>query len=124
VIIFIFVAFFSAFDFWTVKNVTGRLLVGLRWWTTIDENGNEKWYFESYNENVQMSAIDSKVFWTIQTGVTVFWSLFLFIKLISLSFFWGTLCFLAFFLSGLNLYGFYKCSKGNFRTYKIFVKKL
>lgn len=23
----------SAFDFWTVKNVTGRLLVGLRWWS-------------------------------------------------------------------------------------------
>jgi hypothetical protein len=24
-----------AFDFWTVKNVTGRLLVGLRWWNEV-----------------------------------------------------------------------------------------
>lgn len=33
VIIFIFVLIISALDFWTVKNVTGRLLVGLRWWS-------------------------------------------------------------------------------------------
>jgi hypothetical protein len=26
-----------AFDFWTVKNVTGRLLVGLRWWNYVRE---------------------------------------------------------------------------------------
>jgi len=70
VVIFIFVAFFCAFDFWTVKNVTGRLLVGLRWWTTIDDNGNEKWFFESYNEQVEMSAIDNKIFWVIQTANT------------------------------------------------------
>lgn len=24
-----------AFDFWTVKNVSGRLLVGLRWWNKV-----------------------------------------------------------------------------------------
>jgi len=28
---FIFVLIFSAVDFWVVKNVSGRLLVGLRW---------------------------------------------------------------------------------------------
>lgn len=26
-----------ACDFWTVKNVTGRLLVGLRWWNYVRE---------------------------------------------------------------------------------------
>ena len=26
-----------AFDFWTVKNITGRLLVGLRWWNYVGE---------------------------------------------------------------------------------------
>jgi hypothetical protein len=38
---FIFVAVVTilllAFDFWTVKNVTGRLLVGLRWWNYVKE---------------------------------------------------------------------------------------
>ena len=28
-----------ALDFWTVKNVTGRLLVGLRWWNEVKDDG-------------------------------------------------------------------------------------
>jgi hypothetical protein len=34
-------------DFWTVKNVSGRLLVGLRWWNEIKEDGESVWVFES-----------------------------------------------------------------------------
>ena len=34
---FISVIVCVSFDFWTVKNVTGRLLVNLRWWSEIDE---------------------------------------------------------------------------------------
>jgi hypothetical protein len=37
-----------AFDFWTVKNVSGRLLVGLRWWNEVNEDGTSKWRFESH----------------------------------------------------------------------------
>ena len=32
---FIAVVCLVSFDFWTVKNVTGRLLVGLRWWNEV-----------------------------------------------------------------------------------------
>jgi hypothetical protein len=39
VITFIFVMILNALDFWTVKNITGRLLVGLRWWSDYDEKG-------------------------------------------------------------------------------------
>jgi hypothetical protein len=49
VTIFILICLLQAFDFWTVKNVSGRLLVGLRWWTVVDENGNENWMFESHD---------------------------------------------------------------------------
>jgi hypothetical protein len=28
-------------------DVLGRLLVGLRWWNYVDEEGNSKWMFES-----------------------------------------------------------------------------
>jgi hypothetical protein len=31
----------SALDFWVTKNVTGRLLVGLKWWEEIDEVSEE-----------------------------------------------------------------------------------
>jgi hypothetical protein len=33
VFVFIIVTVLSGMDFWAVKNVTGRLLVGLRWWS-------------------------------------------------------------------------------------------
>ena len=41
IIAFVVIVLFAAFDFWTVKNVTGRLLVNLRWWSEVDEFGNE-----------------------------------------------------------------------------------
>jgi len=34
-------------NFWTVKNITGRLLVGLRYWNYVDKTGNNHGIFES-----------------------------------------------------------------------------
>uniref|UniRef100_A0A4W2HXS2 Golgi apparatus membrane protein TVP23 homolog n=1 Tax=Bos indicus x Bos taurus TaxID=30522 RepID=A0A4W2HXS2_BOBOX len=42
-------------DFWAVKNVTGRLMVGLRWWNHIDEDGKSHWVFESRKKPLEMS---------------------------------------------------------------------
>ena len=39
VITFILVTVLGAIDFWTIKNISGRLLVGLRWWSEVDEKG-------------------------------------------------------------------------------------
>jgi len=33
IITFIMVILLCSLDFWIVKNITGRLLVGLRWWS-------------------------------------------------------------------------------------------
>ena len=42
----------GAADFWFTKNVTGRLLVGLRWWNQIKKETNQEvWIFESKNES-------------------------------------------------------------------------
>ena len=51
VVTFVFVTILSALDFWTVKNVSGRLLVGLRWWNTIDDAGESKWYTLDHRSN-------------------------------------------------------------------------
>ncbi len=45
--LFIFVILSLAFDFWVVKNVTGRLLVGLRWWNQVEPDGSSSWVFET-----------------------------------------------------------------------------
>jgi hypothetical protein len=39
VLTFVVQVLLLAFDFWTVKNVTGRLLVGLRWWQELKPDG-------------------------------------------------------------------------------------
>jgi hypothetical protein len=45
VFVFITVTVLSGMDFWVVKNVTGRLLVGLRWWSDFTEDGKEIWIY-------------------------------------------------------------------------------
>jgi len=52
VTMFVFLVLLLSFDFWVVKNVTGRLLVGLRWWNYIDEDGNSQWMFEARKVNL------------------------------------------------------------------------
>lgn len=47
IIIFVTLVILLSCDFWVVKNVSGRKLVGLRWWNTIDEDGTSHWHFES-----------------------------------------------------------------------------
>lgn len=51
-LVFIIVVIFSAFDFWFVKNVSGRMLAGLRWWNEVKEDGTEVWIFEADNEGI------------------------------------------------------------------------
>lgn len=84
-------------DFWVVKNVTGRLLAGLRWWNYIDEEGNSHWVFENKynkaNENDQIGFIDEKdentgIFWLALIFTPIIWFLFLLVSLFRLNFHW------------------------------------
>ena len=59
----IIIIIFSSADFWVVKNISGRLLVGLRWWNDVKEDGTEEWKYESYDDNRQPNQIDSLFFW-------------------------------------------------------------
>lgn len=52
VIIFVVTVFLAALDFWVVKNVSGRILVGLRWWNEISEQGDSVWKFEALDQEV------------------------------------------------------------------------
>ncbi len=44
-------------DFWMTKNISGRVLVGLRWWNEVKEDGTEVWIFESKNESKNFNTI-------------------------------------------------------------------
>jgi len=44
-------------DFWTVRNVSGRVLVGLRFWNQVDEDGTSFWVFESRSVSLSSNLL-------------------------------------------------------------------
>ena len=108
---FIIMVLLAAFDFWTVQNVTGRLLVGLRWRNRVKEDGSEEWVFESLNEDAQSNKGDLYAFWLGLLVAPLVWGIFLVANVLSLEPFESVLMLVCFILSGANLYGYYKCRK-------------
>lgn len=98
-----------AADFWVVKNVTGRLLVGLRWWNKVDED-ETKWIFESA-EDKAVNKFDRSVFWTVLYLTPAVWTAFLLLGILSFDLSWLLIVCFALSLSLANVYGYYKCSK-------------
>ena len=108
-LVFIIVVILNAFDFWFVKNVSGRILVGLRWWNEVKDDGTEVWIFESDHEK-RATSIDTTLFWTSLYIAPMFWGVFLVIELLGLSLLWFLVCLISFVLTFSNTVGYYKCS--------------
>ena len=100
----------GSIDFWYTKNISGRILVGLRWWNQIKSNGQEVWIYESKNEQ-DLNKINSKIFWDSLYTNTFIWVVLSFWELIRFKFMWGTLTVIMLILSGTNLFSFIKCSE-------------
>ena len=88
VTLFLIISILIVLDFWSVKNVTGRLMVGLRWWTATDQTGKDIYHFESYDFKLEGDSKFSTVFWSAQLSITLFWALFLFFDIITFKLFW------------------------------------
>ncbi|XP_043282799.1 uncharacterized Golgi apparatus membrane protein-like protein CG5021 isoform X2 [Venturia canescens] len=108
---FVTVVLLLSMDFWTVKNITGRLMVGLRWWNYVDDNGKSHWVFESRKNRINPS--ESRIFWLALILCPLLWSVFFIVALLSIKFKWLLLVCIAILLSGANLYGYVKCKMGN-----------
>mmetsp|Transcript_41474 Transcript_41474/g.60838 ORF Transcript_41474/g.60838 Transcript_41474/m.60838 type:complete len:325 (-) Transcript_41474:209-1183(-) len=96
-------------DFWVVKNITGRLLVGLRWWNKLEADGTTRWIFESA-EQKRTNSVDIRIFWSVVYITPVLWSVLLFFAVIKLELGWLLIVIIALTLSGSNVYGYWKCS--------------
>lgn len=99
-----------AFDFWTVKNVTGRLLVGLRWWNEVKEDGTNVWIFESKPDNRSIHPQDSFIFWSALYITPIIWFIFG-LGTLTGSFQYLLIVFVALTMSGANVVGYWKCQK-------------
>lgn len=118
----IMIALLSA-DFWTVKNISGRLLVGLRWWNHVDEDGKSHWVFENRKNNQSSnnlsnpanieSTIEVSLFWSSIVVANAIWVVFFVVALLTFSFKWMTIIIIALMFNLSNTYGFLKCRFGS-----------
>eukprot|EP00761_Pharyngomonas_kirbyi_P012469 gb/GECH01012496.1/.p1 GENE.gb/GECH01012496.1/~~gb/GECH01012496.1/.p1 ORF type:complete len:212 (+),score=34.90 gb/GECH01012496.1/:1-636(+) len=114
ILVFIFCVLLLAFDFWTVKNITGRLLVGLRWWNEVTEEGENIWHFESKQDQKTVNIIDSQLFWIPLISQPIVWILLSITAFLNWHFDWLIVVAVAIILSSTNLWGYVKC-KSNAR---------
>lgn len=65
ILVFILTLLLLSADFYYLKNIAGRRLVGLRWWNEVDTaSGDSHWVFESADPNVRtITATDKRFFW-------------------------------------------------------------
>ncbi|KAK9389185.1 hypothetical protein V1515DRAFT_531447, partial [Lipomyces mesembrius] len=108
VLIFIIVILLLAADFWNTKNVTGRLLVGLRWWNESSSNGDSIWVFESADPQRLINGTDSRFFWTVLYCTPVVWGLLAFLAILKFELIW---VFIAVILSSTNAMAFTRCDR-------------
>jgi hypothetical protein len=77
ILIFIITVILLAIDFYYLKNIAGRRLVGLRWWNEVDQaTGDSKWVFESADPDTRtINATDKRFFWLALYAQPALWIL-------------------------------------------------
>lgn len=65
VLVFILTLLLLSIDFYYLKNIAGRRLVGLRWWNEVNTStGESHWVFESAPEGARAeNKTDKRFFW-------------------------------------------------------------
>nr|XP_029710809.1 uncharacterized Golgi apparatus membrane protein-like protein CG5021 [Aedes albopictus] len=113
---FLLVVFWLSADFYLVKNLSGRLLVGMRWWNYVDDDGRSHWVFESKKGEAgyesRVNPHEARIFWTALVVCPAVWGLFFVVALFGFKFKWMLLVMIALSLNGANLYGYIKCNFG------------
>ncbi|CAD6244331.1 GSCOCG00013348001-RA-CDS [Cotesia congregata] len=107
---FVVVVLLLSMDFWTVKNITGRLMVGLRWWNYVDDDGKSHWVYESRKNRINPS--EARIFWLSLIICPLLWCLFFIVALFGLKIKWLLIVCIATMLNGANLFGYVKCKMG------------
>ena len=108
----------AAVDFWIVKNIAGRLLVGLRWWVDFDEEGEEMWKFECKVDESKVNPANDKIFWWTLALFTVIWLALTVINVFRLDITNVMICLFCGAMIAFNLYSYYQCSKAQSENVK------
>ncbi|KAF2146679.1 uncharacterized protein K452DRAFT_314923 [Aplosporella prunicola CBS 121167] len=113
VLIFIITIILLAADFYYLKNIAGRRLVGLRWWNEVDTaTGESRWVFESADpETRHINGTDKRFFWLSLYVQPVLWVALAIVALVKFEFIWLTLIVIALVLTITNTLAFSRCDK-------------
>jgi len=93
-------------DFWNCRNVSGRVLVGLRYWNQVDDDGESYWVFESRDPSRPANPIDSRMFWIALYAFPVLWVGLLIIAIVKLNLYSVPTTILALIFNVTNVIGF------------------
>eukprot|EP00051_Salpingoeca_urceolata_P002760 m.52638 g.52638 ORF g.52638 m.52638 type:complete len:208 (-) comp12314_c0_seq2:297-920(-) len=107
VVDFVVIVMLLSFDFWTVKNISGRLLVGLRWWNQVDEDGQSRWVFEA-RKNDNSHPTEVRIFWWSLYIYPIVWCLFILTSFLKA---YMLIVIVALALNAANVIGYTKCQK-------------
>jgi hypothetical protein len=93
VLISIITILLLATDFYYLKNIAGRRLVGLRWWNEVDpQSGDSHWVFESSEPGTKViNATDSRFFWIALYSQPALWVGLAIVAIFRFEFIWLTL---------------------------------
>ncbi|MCJ1291367.1 Golgi apparatus membrane protein tvp23 [Xylographa carneopallida] len=114
VLIFILTILLLAADFYYLKNIAGRRLVGLRWWNEVDPaSGSSTWVFESSPTGVGGSSghnkTDSRFFWLALYLQPVLWAGLGVLYILSPK--WLSIVVIALILTITNTVAFSRCDR-------------
>jgi hypothetical protein len=82
-----------ATDFYYLKNIAGRRLVGLRWWNEVNpQTGDSHWVFESSDPSTKaINPTDNKFFWLALYSQPLLWVGLAIVAILRFEFIWLTL---------------------------------
>ncbi|KAF2723220.1 DUF846-domain-containing protein [Polychaeton citri CBS 116435] len=117
VFIFIITVLLLAADFYYLKNIAGRRLVGLRWWNEVNpQTGDSHWVFESAPQPNEpggklINATDKRFFWLSLYCQPAIWVALAIIAIFKVHPIWLTLVVIALVLTITNTLAFSRCDK-------------
>ncbi|PYI12346.1 DUF846-domain-containing protein [Aspergillus sclerotiicarbonarius CBS 121057] len=114
VLVFILTLLLLSADFYYLKNIAGRRLVGLRWWNEVNTtSGDSHWVFESSDPTTRtITATDKRFFWLSLYVTPALWVGLAVLAIIRLSsVIWLSLVAIALALTITNTVAFSRCDR-------------
>ncbi|KAM3718596.1 putative Golgi apparatus membrane protein-like protein [Dirofilaria immitis] len=124
IIHFLIILTLLSIDFWTVKNITGRLLVGLRWWNFVDAEGKNHWRYESAKDMSRFDILERRIFWGALVVAPTMWAILVCIAFVTLKWEWMVIAFMGLLMNGANLYGYLRCRWGTADEFTNYISKM